>query len=151
MPDEPTVHFVVPGIPQPQGSARAYTYRRKAEKGGGIGARVDSDNPKLKSWRRDVGNIARQAHRGPALKGPIRVVAVFYLHRPKSLRGPKAHTTRPDVDKIARGLADSLTGIVYEDDGQIVQFKVSKCYAGLGESPRADIAITALPEEGRLL
>lgn len=145
------VLFEVIGLPQPQGSARAFTYRRAADKGGGVGARVDSDNPKLKAWRQQVALAARQVHRGAPLAGPIRIVAAFYLYRPKDLRHDKAHVTRPDVDKLGRGIGDALTGVLYQDDGQVTQFKVTKQYAAAGESPRAVIAVTSLREEGRLL
>lgn len=140
--------FSVFGVPQPQGSAKAFMPRN---------ARfpvVTSDNPKVKGWRQLVAQAASQAlnGRGLHLEGPVRLCANFYLPRPKSLGAkPKSHLTRPDVDKLARAIGDALTGVVWRDDSQIVQFKVSKYYAGVGESPRADIAITALPEEGRLL
>lgn len=143
--------FTVAGVPQPQGSARAFTYQRTAEKGGGIGARVDSDNPKLKAWRLDVGKAARVAYRGPLLDGPVRIVAAFYLPAPKSLRRPKPHTTRPDVDKLSRAIADAITGIIYRDDAQVTQLKATKSYTGVGEGPHAIIAVTPLLEEGRLL
>jgi Holliday junction resolvase RusA-like endonuclease len=97
------ITFRVIGIPQPQGSARAFTYHRKAEKGGGIGARVDSDNPNLKAWRRDVAKMAALVYRGEPLRGPVRLVADFYLPAPKSMRAPRAHITRPDADKLLRG------------------------------------------------
>lgn len=145
-----SITFTVPGLPQPQGSARAYTYKRKAEKGGGIGARVDTDNPKLKAWRENVAWCARRAHRGPALKGPIRLIADCYLPRPKSVRR-LSPTVPPDIDKIARGLADAMTGVIYEDDSQITQLKVSKFYAAPGNPPCAVIVVTPLTEEGRLI
>lgn len=137
--------FEVLGVPQPQGSARAFMRP---------GARfpvVTSDNPKLKGWRKTVADAARRAHRGAPIEGPIRVVAAFYLPRPQRLRGDRAHVTRPDADKLGRAIGDSLSGVIYRDDGQVTQFKVTKQYAGAGESPRAVIAVTPLSEEGRLI
>lgn len=149
--------FQVIGVGQPQGSARAFTYQRSAEKGGGIGARVDTDNTKLKAWRRDV---ARAAARALVVSGvsfiaadhTVRVCADFYLPRPKKY-GAKAigHTKRPDVDKLARGLLDALTGIVWVDDAQVSQLKVTKAYARVGEEPHAVVAVSTLAVEGRLL
>lgn len=146
-----TIVFVVPGQPQPQGSARAFTYTRKPEKGGGIGARVDSDNPKLKAWREQAAWAARRVYRGAPLMGPVRIVAEFYLQRPKDLRGDRSHTKKPDCDKLLRAAGDSIIGVVIRDDAQVTQIKGSKFYARVGESPRAIIAVTPLTEEGRLL
>jgi crossover junction endodeoxyribonuclease RusA len=143
--------FTVIGVPQPQGSARAFTYHRKPEKGGGIGARVDSDNQKLKAWRRDVALAARRVYRGDPIVGPVRVVAEFYLPRPKSLRGDRSHVTRPDCDKLLRGICDAVTDVLIEDDSQVTQVKGTKAYAAIGRPPCAVIAVTPLTEEGRLL
>ena len=145
-----SITFTVPGEAQPQGSGRAYTYKRKAEKGGGLGARIDSDNPKLKAWRTLVAWEARRVFRGAALKGPVRLMADCYLPRPKTVKRA-VPTVPPDVDKICRGLADAMTGIVYQDDAQITQIKITKSYADRGTSPRVVIVVTPLAEEGRLL
>lgn len=133
--------FTVFGVAQPQGSARAFMPK---------GSRfpiVTSDNPQLKGWRQLVAQAASQALAGAGQfeEGPVRVVAEFYLPRPKSLKDkPAPHMTRPDVDKLARAIGDALTGVVWRDDSQVVQLKVSKFYAGVGESPRAVIAVTPL-------
>lgn len=134
--------FTVFGVPQPQGSAKAFMPK---------GARfpvVTSDNPQLKGWRHLVAAEASRAlagGRGVCLDGPIRVCAEFYLPRPKSLaRKHRAHLTRPDVDKLARGVLDALTGVLWRDDAQVVQLKVTKAYAGVGESPCAVISITPI-------
>lgn len=142
--------FTVFGVAQPQGSAKAFMRK---------GARfpiVTSDNPQLKGWRQLVAHAASQAlHQttgGVFIEGPVRLCAGFYLPRPKSLGGkPRAHMTRPDVDKLARAIGDALTGVVWRDDSQVVQLKVEKQYAAVGESPCAVIAVTPVIEEGRLL
>lgn len=139
------VVFTVLGKAEPQGSARAFMRP---------GARypvVTSDNPKLKAWRRQVAKAAAAARYDDPFSGPVRVVASFYLPRPKALRHDKAHITRPDSDKLLRGILDSLSGVVYRDDGQVTQAKAIKAYAAAGESPRAVIVVTPLTEEGRLL
>lgn len=139
------VTFEVLGIPQPQGSARAFMP---------AGARypvVTSDNPKLKGWRKEVAQAARRAHRGDPIDGPIRVLAAFYLPRPKALRGDRSHVTRPDCDKLLRSIGDSITGVIIRDDAQVTEITGTKAYARVGESPRAVITVTPLTEEGRLL
>lgn len=143
-----TLRLIAYGVPQPQGSAKAFMPK---------GARypvVTSDNPQLKGWRQLVAAEASRALQGTGqlLDGPVQVCAVFYLPRPKALKAQaRPHVTRPDVDKLARAIGDALTGVVWRDDAQVVQWQVSKVYAGVGESPRADIVVRALTEEGRLL
>jgi crossover junction endodeoxyribonuclease RusA len=140
--------FTVFGVPQPQGSAKAFMPK---------GARfpiVTSDNPQLKGWRQLVAESASRALSGHGvfIAGPIRVCADFYLPRPKSLaKKDRAHMTRPDVDKCARAILDALTKVIWHDDAQVVQLKVTKAYAAVGESPCAVISVTPLTEEGRLL
>lgn len=140
--------FTVLGKSEPQGSARAFTYHRKAEKGGGIGARVDTDNPRLKQWRRAVAVEARRAMGStrPYAKVPVRVCAAFYLPRPKYLKGRSiAHVTKPDIDKTGRAILDAMTGVVYADDAQVTQLKVIKAYAAVGDPPHAVISVMPLP------
>lgn len=139
------VIFSVAGIPQPQGSARARNVPGRSY------PIVFSDNSKLKAWRRDVAKAARVAHRGEPMRGPVRLIVDFYLPRPKALRGDRAHVSRPDADKLLRGIGDAITGILIVDDSQVTQIKGSKVYAAAGESPRAVIVVTPLTEEGRLL
>lgn len=133
--------FTVFGIAQPQGSSKAFMPR---------GARfpvVTSDNPKVKGWRQQVAEAAGRAlevQGGQQARGPVRVVAEFFLPRPKSLKKPTPHLTRPDVDKLARACGDAMTGVVYADDSQVVQLCVSKYYAAAGEAPHAVIAVTSL-------
>ena len=51
-----------------------------------------------------------------------------YLPRPKTVKRPVPIVT-PDVDKLARGCLDSLTGVAYADDALIVDLTVHKRYA----------------------
>jgi Holliday junction resolvase RusA-like endonuclease len=137
------ITFTVLGVPQSQGSIRAFMPK---------GCRrpiLTSTNPKLKQWRRSVAVIAQRTYRGPALDGPMQVVARFYLPAPKALKRMTPHTKRPDLDKYLRALLDSLTGIIFRDDSQVCCVDVSKHYA-LGSEPRAVITVTPLTEEGTL-
>ena len=40
---------------------------------------------------------------------------------------------KPDCDNIAKSILDALNGIAYDDDSQIVEIVVRKCYSGSGE------------------
>jgi Holliday junction resolvase RusA-like endonuclease len=56
---------------------------------------------------------------------------MFYLDRPSSVSTVKRPypIVPPDIDKLLRGVQDSLTGVVYEDDAQIVRVLAWKVYA----------------------
>ncbi len=119
------ITFVVFGTAKPKGSTRAFQRGRKIV--------VTSDNPSLKGWesvvRYEAQRIARQAgHR--LFDGAVAISAVFHLTRPKSVSVRKRpfHVTRPDADKLARGLIDPLTGILWRDDAQVVHLSATKLY-----------------------
>jgi Holliday junction resolvase RusA-like endonuclease len=64
----------------------------------------------------------------------------FILPRPATIKASKRPypIVAPDIDKLARAAADSLQGIFYVDDSQVVRLSVSKDY---GEAPGVTIAI----------
>jgi Holliday junction resolvase RusA-like endonuclease len=45
----------------------------------------------------------------------------------------------PDLDKLIRAILDALTGVVWRDDGQVVDIVASKVYA---DTPGVDVVIT---------
>lgn len=138
-----SVSFHVYGTPAPQGS--------KKHVGGGRMVEVAKG---LKGWRKAVHDAAVEASKDLCwLDGPLRLRTVFYLRRPNShyvgnrrtnpLResAPRFHTIPPDGDKLARGVGDALTGVLYQDDGQIACNVAWKLYA---DEPGAFITITEL-------
>lgn len=114
--------FFVAGIPQPQGSARAFVNKRTMR------AIVTSDNPKLKGWRDTIVLFARK-HFREATTGPVSLELAFYLPAPKKpVR--EMHTTRPDLDKLVRAIGDALKDAgAYADDSQIIFTLAAKSYA----------------------
>jgi crossover junction endodeoxyribonuclease RusA len=136
------ISFHVPGLPQPQGSAKAFVVNGRAH--------VTTANPKLKSWRVDVASIA-QRHIQGAYAGAVDVRATFTFPRPKShyrtgrnaglLRdgAPAWHSQKPDADKLARGLLDALTlAGIWKDDSQVFALTVQKRW---GECAGTDVEI----------
>ena len=126
----PIVMFRVAAIPQPKGSTKAF-----ARRGGGRPI-VTSDNTKLKPWAQLVAQVAQQ--HVPALHpAGVRVTLDFVLPRPKShpKRRTKPHCAKPDVDKLARGVLDALTGIAWGDDSQVTSLLATKRYARELEQP----------------
>lgn len=116
------IAFVVPGHPAVKGSTFSFLDRR-----GRLVTKTDSKNGK--HWASSVAWAARQAGVPLIPKGVGVIVSVVYeLQAPRKAvrRDP---CVRPDCDKLARALLDALTGIAYEDDGQVVALTVRKTYA----------------------
>jgi len=154
--DRRRVHFVVLGEAMTKGSAKAFVPKKWAQaavaQGKAPRAIVVNDNPRAKDWEQRIATEAQKVGGGALFTGPVILTVAFHLPRPKSL--PKRvshHMTRPDCDKATRCVLDALTGVLYGDDGQVVELHVRKQFAELGVAPRADItleeAVAAEPTE----
>jgi crossover junction endodeoxyribonuclease RusA len=134
------VAFDVVGIAQPKGSARAFLPK------GWKRPIITSDNPKIKGWQQLVAERAQTvAHEG-FFTGAVVVLVWFYLPRPMSLPKRVIHATKlPDVDKLARGVLDALTGILFRDDAQVVAVHAFKQYARDNQPPYVHIAVCDAP------
>lgn len=134
------IRFTVPGKPATKGSFRAYTIKRRD---GRIGARVDNDNPRCKSWQESVGWAARAAMRSaPLMTGAVAVDVVFRFERPAKIKRAGDYTgPLPDIDKLERALLDGMTGIVYVDDAQVAQVHKRKEWG----PPGVSVSVLELP------
>lgn len=133
------IHLVILGVPEPQGSTRAFAIKRKGQPTGQVV--VTSSNKKVKPWRQQVGWVAKEAMKGEICyeETAISINMNFYFRKPKSLKKYEwAKITRPDVDKLARAILDALTGIVYHDDSQVIGIDANKYF---DDVPRAEIAL----------
>lgn len=81
----------------------------------------------------------------------VRVMAYYTI--PKSISKKKRQamldhkvrpTKKPDFDNIGKVICDSLNGIAYRDDAQIVDAQVRKFYSN---TPRVVVIITDIPDE----
>jgi len=146
------IEFTVYGDAKPAGSKRAFAIRRGGIPTGQVA--VSDANPKAKAWKQEVSAAAFKAcwdAQDCPLDGPLRVSMRFFRLRPKSHYGANglnrkgresvAPTSKPDVLKLARGVEDAMTGIVYRDDSQIVAELLSKDW---GEPARVEITIECL-------
>jgi len=142
------ISFSVPGIAATAGSKRAFPFKRKD---GRLGVAVSDDNPRSKDWKAVVAWSAREAVGSGfvPLRCALEVEFTFYRTRPKGHKigkgGPnkgwREHpfpTARPDVLKTARAVEDSLSGIIWIDDSQIVTETLRKRWA---EAPRVEIVV----------
>ncbi|NFT02240.1 RusA family crossover junction endodeoxyribonuclease [Clostridium sporogenes] len=89
----------------------------------------------------------QQQCKGEKLTGEIVAFINAYYAIPKStskknkkdmLLGIVRPTIKPDVDNIAKVILDSLNGLAYKDDKQIVTCGISKWY---GEDPRVEVIL----------
>lgn len=120
------------GIPAPQGSKRAFVVGNRAV--------ITEDSKKTAPWRDSVSAAGVAAMAGaPPFDGPLRVTIEFRQPRPRSVK--RAHpSVKPDVDKLARAVLDSLSAAaVIVDDARIVSLTAEKVYA---EIPGATIRVT---------
>lgn len=88
-------------------------------------------------WRQRVVLAAYRIARPVPLVDAIEVDLGFIFARPGShyrksgqLKGsaPRHHTVKPDRDNIEKSTQDALNGILWKDDAQIVDGRVSKRY-----------------------
>lgn len=131
-------------IPAPQGSKK-YVGQRTTAAGNSIPLIVES-SPRLPAWRKAVSDAVITAMHDSGdntqFDGGVKVEAVFYLPRPKTVKRPDP-ITPPDLDKLTRALLDGISakGLgVWRDDSQVIRLHVAKKYA-TGE-PGVAVTIT---------
>jgi Holliday junction resolvase RusA-like endonuclease len=141
--------FFVQGFPKPAGSKRGFL-----NKYSGRVAIVDACK-ESRDWKTDVKAAARGAYSGPLLDLPLRVRFTFHLLRPKNHFGsgknsqlikgsaPQWPVVKPDTLKLARGVEDALTGVIWRDDCLIVDERIRKVY---GDVPGVSIEIGEMVE-----
>lgn len=134
--------FFVAGNPVPKGSFRAFN-------NGGRPV-ITNNNPRTKDWEMRIAHEAQVAISATMLNeiidSAVRVSMDFYMERPKSLKKSVEHNIkRPDLDKLVRAALDGITGVLINDDSQVVELRATKNYAGDKEKrPGAWITIETL-------
>lgn len=105
------VTFTLPGEPCTKGS-HSIGYRRDGR------AFVRNANAREKTWATSIAWAALAA-RGPSplLEGAVRLDVMVSMANP--LRPP-------DGDKVLRSIADALSGVLYRDDRQIINWHLQK-------------------------
>ncbi|WP_258535684.1 RusA family crossover junction endodeoxyribonuclease [Bacillus sp. 03113] len=139
MPTE--IKFTVYGDPVAQGRPRFST------QGGFVRA---YDPKKSKDFKHFV-KLAASDHRpNKLLEGPlIMEVRVFkatlksFSKKKKAAaeKGELRPITKPDVDNFIKGIKDALKSVIWKDDSQVVDLRVSKWYS---ETPRVEVVIKPL-------
>ena len=111
-------------------------------------SRRDSFQPssavqRYRAWADTVREAASNAYMGPRFIEPIpcaiAMAAIFFLPIPKSwpkkrmmaaIQNELYHTSKPDLDNLIKGLKDPLSGLVWVDDAQVIEYRTptEKCY-----------------------
>ena len=130
------------GVPSPQGSKTGYVVNGRAVLVEGRAAPARATH---KAWRESVRIAAVNylaTNPRPQLDEPLKV-HIDFRFAPTTDRYRTRHASKPDVDKLARTVLDSLTdsGLI-RNDSQVWDLHVTKLYCRGGESPGAIIRIT---------
>lgn len=119
----------------------------------GYGKKVTAiDPPKCRAYKKKVkGTAIKYVGKSfEPLDEPLRVDIKVYMGVTKSwtkkkkeqaLSGEMMPTYKKDIDNMVKPLLDGCTGIVWKDDGCIVELSATKEYS---EVPRAEITINTL-------
>lgn len=160
--------FTVTGEPIPQGSSNSFIDPR-------TGHKVFKQDKRLAAWRKAVREAAKRFMLGRAPVSKQRGVLLgieFRLDRTKTTKtGAKRAGSdldwpvlSVDQDKLVRAVRDSLTGVVYVDDSQVIGSSICDddglCIAALpnfkrwtrpGERPGVTIRIALVASAQRAL
>lgn len=122
--------FRIPG--KPQAWQRAGVVRKR-------GQIIHFTPASTRDFKKVVAILARAAMRGAKpVTCAISLDITFAMPIPKSWtkrqrevaeRGEMPHLSKPDLDNLAKGVKDALTGIVWIDDCQVVTLHLRKLYS----------------------
>lgn len=154
------IEFTAVGTPRTKGSTTSFVSKR------GKVVTHDAAGVAGLTWEQGVASAAlvarAQAGQQMVRGAAVGVTAIFYQPRLRGHYGsgrnsyllkegaPRHPSKKPDVDKYLRRILDALTGVLYEDDGQVVEIHGAKRW---GEPARAEIrvwVIGVVPEDGQL-
>ena len=140
-------NFFVSGTPIPKGSTKAFVVKGRA-------ITTATNGAKQKPWSSDIAYTAMQEIKfSTPTRSAISVVLTFFMPRPKGHYGsgkniasvkasaPTSHVSKPDVDKLIRCVLDSLTGVVWHDDSQVIEVKANKRYEDIDRGPGLSVWI----------
>ena len=136
------VRFTVPGQPVPQGRPR-FTTKPFVR---------TYDPPKSAKYKRKVKTFAEKVAPEKPLQGELYAEVLIFKETLSSFSKKKKAAaeagtlrpiTKPDADNYAKGILDAVKGVIWEDDGQVVDLVTRKFYS---EIPRAEITIREISD-----
>ena len=136
---EPVLSVCLPVTPTPKGRPRAFKVGR------GVRMRTPEKTRAAEHLVATYFRAYMRRSRLRPLEGSLRVRIVAVWPRlkatPKKTPGRIYKATKPDADNVAKLILDSLNGIAFGDDGQVVELHVEKWHAALGEDPCVEVRI----------
>lgn len=126
---------------------------RFAKRGNFVKAYEEQD---MKSWRNHCQLLIANQYMGqPILEGALRAKLRFYIKPPQYISKVKKNQRalldevmpvdkKPDIDNYEKALYDSMSGIVFKDDGQVAMHDVGKFYS---LNPRIEVEIEEYKNE----
>ncbi|MEH6848578.1 RusA family crossover junction endodeoxyribonuclease [Bacillus pseudomycoides] len=135
------IKFTILTEPVAQGRPRASTINGKVRM---------YDPKKSRDFKRYVSAVAAKYAPQSLLEGPLQLEVKVYKPSLKTFSKRKAiaaeegllrPTTKPDVDNYVKGVKDALNNVIWKDDSQVVDLKVSKWYS---EKPRIEVCVKEL-------
>lgn len=148
--------FWIPGEPAPGGSKKVIPNRKKFRGPNDPPYFLVDDAKNNRKWKAIVNAYAKAFWDGKPIEGPCELHCMFFLARPTghfgtganagTIKGsaPRFHTIRPDASKFRRSTEDAMKGVVYNDDGQIVDGSQGKRYCGIGQTPGCLVTVKIL-------
>ena len=126
------IQFVVPGLPQGKGRARATVIAGRAR------MYTPAKTASYEAMLRDYAHEAMLLAGYKPFEGPLRVTVQAVFPKAASWSKKKAaetrwHTSKPDADNLLKCL-DGLNGIVWRDDSQVASASIMKVYSDDGSS-----------------
>ena len=111
---------------------------RFARRGRGV---VAYEKKEMKVWRAECSKLISEAFETEKLiEAPLLIDVSFYIEPPKYIHFKKKLkekleaeeifcSKKPDIDNYLKALLDSMTGVVFKDDGQVVECRARKLYS----------------------
>lgn len=145
------IKLTIPIEPKPQ-------TRPKFGRGGAY------EDPKMKAWRNSATYLIKSLYKGEKMQGYLKAEVTFYLKAPQVVSKkptPKAKAKtweryerflnekiycakKPDLDNLEKAIYDSMSGVVFKDDGQIAMHDVGKFYS---LKPRIEVEIEEINKQ----
>lgn len=148
------VAFSIPGQPVAKGRARSAAVMRDGKPLLVNGRPVVKHHTPEKTviFENLVKLAAKEAMSGrPPFAGPVELTLDIRLQIPASWSrkrqqlaeaGQIAATKKPDADNVLKAVKDGMNGIVWVDDAQAVEYRISKRY---GATPGVRVIVEQLP------
>lgn len=135
------LEITVYGKPRPQGSKRPVRHPHTDKI-----VLIDSSNKDggLEAWRISIRMQAIAALNRARVRGRLPyacMTTIFMLPRPKSQAHLEWPSIKPDLDKLVRACFDALTGVVYEDDDDVIVQRSMKIFS---QTPGVKIVVTPM-------